>query len=72
MTFMVPSTSVQVRAGIQGLALPGAVAGSPILADDVAAIVASTAFENALDKEEIEDEEEEEEELEEEEDEVLS
>lgn len=46
MTFMVPSTTVQVRAGIQGLALPGAVAGSPIINDDVAAIVASTSFDN--------------------------
>ncbi len=46
MTFMVPSTTVQVRAGIQGLALPGAVAGSPIIDDDVAAIVASTSYDN--------------------------
>ena len=46
MTFMVPSTTVQVRAGIQGLALPGAVAGSPIINDDVAAIVASTSYDN--------------------------
>ncbi|SIO09867.1 outer membrane homotrimeric porin [Halodesulfovibrio marinisediminis] len=44
MTFMVPNTAVKVRAGIQGLALPGAVAGSPIIDDDVAAIVASTSF----------------------------
>ncbi|WP_027361999.1 outer membrane homotrimeric porin [Halodesulfovibrio aestuarii] len=44
MTFLVPSTSVQVRAGIQGLALPGAVAGSPVINHDVAAIVASTSF----------------------------
>jgi hypothetical protein len=46
MTFMVPNTAVKVRAGIQGLSLPGAVSGSPILADDVAAIVASTSFDN--------------------------
>lgn len=46
MTFLVPSTSVQVRAGLQGFALPGAVSGSPILNDDVAAIVASTSFDN--------------------------
>ncbi|MFA9395515.1 MAG: outer membrane homotrimeric porin [Halodesulfovibrio sp.] len=46
MTFMVPSTTVQVRAGIQGLALPGAVAGSPVINHDVAAIVASTSYDN--------------------------
>lgn len=46
MTFLVPSTTVQVRAGIQGLALPGAVAGSPIINDDVAAIVASSSYDN--------------------------
>ncbi|WP_290923679.1 outer membrane homotrimeric porin [Halodesulfovibrio sp.] len=46
MTFLVPNTAVKVRAGIQGLALPGAVAGSPIIDDDVAAIVASTSFDN--------------------------
>lgn len=46
MTFLVPNTAVKVRAGIQGLALPGAVAGSPVIDDDVAAIVASTSFDN--------------------------
>ena len=42
--FLVPSTTVNVRAGIQGLALPSAVAGSPVLDDDVAAIVASSSY----------------------------
>lgn len=42
--FVIPQTAVKVRAGIQGLALPGAVLGSPVLADDVAAIVASGAI----------------------------
>ena len=41
--FLVPSTTINVRAGIQGVALPGAVSGSPILNDDVAGIVASSA-----------------------------
>ena len=43
--FAIPSTPVKVRAGLQALALPSATAGSPIIDDDVAAIVASAAFE---------------------------
>lgn len=40
----VPNTALDIRMGMQGLALPGAVAGSPILDDDVAAVVASYKF----------------------------
>lgn len=40
----VPNTALDIRMGIQGLALPGAVAGSPILDNDVAAVVASYKF----------------------------
>ncbi|WP_353117423.1 outer membrane homotrimeric porin [Nitratidesulfovibrio sp.] len=40
----VPNTDLMVRMGIQGLALPGAVAGSPILDDDVAALTLSYKF----------------------------
>ena len=36
-----PGSSLHVRSGLQGLAFPGAVAGSPIWDDDVAGIVAS-------------------------------
>ncbi|MFV0421467.1 outer membrane homotrimeric porin [Oleidesulfovibrio sp.] len=42
--FAVPSTALQIRMGLQGLALPSAVAGNPVFDDDVAAIVASYAF----------------------------
>ncbi|SIO26240.1 outer membrane homotrimeric porin [Halodesulfovibrio marinisediminis] len=42
--FIVPNTPVKVRAGIQGFALPGAVAGSVLLDDDLGAIVASTSY----------------------------
>lgn len=42
--FKIPSTAVQVRAGIQGVALPSTVAGNPVLDEDVAAIVASTSY----------------------------
>lgn len=40
----VPNTDLMVRMGIQGLALPGAVAGSPVLDDDVAALTLSYKF----------------------------
>jgi len=40
----VPNTALSVRMGIQGLALPGAVAGSPIMDNDVAATVATYKF----------------------------
>lgn len=46
MDFLVPNTPVKVRAGIQGFALPGAVAGNAVLADDLGAIVASASFDN--------------------------
>ncbi|OBQ46380.1 outer membrane homotrimeric porin [Halodesulfovibrio spirochaetisodalis] len=39
--FTVPSTSLKIRSGIQGVGLPGAVAPSPVFDADVAAIVAS-------------------------------
>jgi hypothetical protein len=39
--WLVPDTALKVRMGIQGLALPGAVAGSPVLDDDVAALTLS-------------------------------
>jgi hypothetical protein len=42
--WVVPNTELKVRMGLQGLALPGAVAGSPILDDDVAALTLSYAF----------------------------
>ncbi|MEG6504511.1 outer membrane homotrimeric porin [Nitratidesulfovibrio sp. 1201_IL3209] len=40
----VPNTDLLVRMGIQGLALPGAVAGSPVLDDDVAALTLTYKF----------------------------
>ncbi len=40
----VPDTEMRVRMGIQPIALPGAVAGSPVLDDDMAGIVISNAF----------------------------
>lgn len=40
----VPNTDLMVRMGIQGLALPGAVAGSPVLDDDVAALALTYKF----------------------------
>ncbi|MFV0421466.1 outer membrane homotrimeric porin [Oleidesulfovibrio sp.] len=42
--FFVPGTDLQFRMGLQGLALPAAVAGSPVMDDDVAAIVGSYSF----------------------------
>ena len=42
--WIVPQTDLKVRMGIQGLALPGFVAGSPVLDDDVAALTMSYAF----------------------------
>jgi hypothetical protein len=42
--WVVPNTELKVRMGLQGLALPGAVAGSPVLDDDVAALTLSYAF----------------------------
>lgn len=44
--FLVPSTTLKVRAGIQGLGLPGVVTASGVLDNDVAAIVASQSYEN--------------------------
>lgn len=44
--FLVPSTSLKVRAGIQGLGLPGAVTASSVLDNDVAAIVLSQSFDS--------------------------
>lgn len=41
--WFVPGTETQIRMGIQPIALPGAVAGSPILDDDMAGIVISSA-----------------------------
>ena len=46
MDFTIPTTAVTVRAGIQGLGLPGAVTASGVLDNDVAAIVASYPYEN--------------------------
>lgn len=43
--FLIPSTTIKIRSGIQGLSLPSAVAGNPIIGDDVAAIVATTSYE---------------------------
>ncbi len=40
----VPNTQLNFRVGIQGLALPGAMAGSPVFDDDVAAYVGSYKF----------------------------
>lgn len=44
--FLVPNTAIKVRAGIQGFALPGAIAGNVVLNDDLGAIVASTSYSN--------------------------
>ncbi|MBG0776058.1 MAG: outer membrane homotrimeric porin [Desulfovibrionaceae bacterium] len=44
LAWTVPNTGLAVTMGIQGLALPGAVGGSPILNDDVAGITASYKF----------------------------
>ena len=44
--FLIPNSTVKVRAGIQGFALPGAVAGNVVLNDDLGAIVASTSYSN--------------------------
>ncbi|SHI77375.1 outer membrane homotrimeric porin [Halodesulfovibrio aestuarii] len=44
--FLIPSTPVKVRAGIQGVALPGAVSGNVVLNDDLGAIVASASYSN--------------------------
>ena len=43
-TFNVPNTDLIIQPGIQNMALPGAVMGSPILDDDVAGIVSSYQF----------------------------
>ncbi|MDR3045424.1 MAG: outer membrane homotrimeric porin [Desulfovibrio sp.] len=40
----VPNTDLMVRMGVQGLALPGAVFGSPVLDDDVAALTLTYKF----------------------------
>lgn len=42
--WMLPSTDLRIRMGLQGFALPGAVAGSPIFDDDVAGLTLSYAF----------------------------
>lgn len=44
--FMIPNSAVKVRAGLQGFALPGAVAGNIVLNDDLGAIVVSTSYSN--------------------------
>ncbi|OBQ50096.1 outer membrane homotrimeric porin [Halodesulfovibrio spirochaetisodalis] len=44
--FLIPSTEMKVRAGIQGFGLPGAVTASPVLDNDVAAIAVSQSFDN--------------------------
>lgn len=46
--WMVPDTQLQVRMGLQGIALPGFVAGSPVLDDDVAALALSYAFNDTV------------------------
>ena len=43
-TFNVPNTDLIIQPGLQGLALPAAVMGSPILDDDAAAIVTTYQF----------------------------
>ncbi|WP_066854231.1 outer membrane homotrimeric porin [Halodesulfovibrio spirochaetisodalis] len=42
--FQVPDTELQLRMGIQGLALPSLANNNPVLDDDVAAIVANYSF----------------------------
>ncbi len=42
--FVVPNTSVAVSAGLMGLVLPNAVAGTPVFNDDVAAATVSVPF----------------------------
>ena len=42
--FIVPNTSVAVSAGLMGLVLPNAVAGTPVFNDDVAAATVSVPF----------------------------
>ena len=42
--WLVPNTDLKVRMGIQGIALPGAVTGSSVLDDDMAAITLSYTF----------------------------
>lgn len=42
--WFVPNTDLNFRIGLQGLDLPGAVAGSPVFSDDVAAFVGSYKF----------------------------
>lgn len=44
--FLIPNTPVKIRAGLQGFALPGAIAGNVVLNDDLGAIVASASFSN--------------------------
>ncbi len=43
-TFNVPNTDLIIQPGLQGLALPAAVMGSPIFNDDVAALVTTYQF----------------------------
>lgn len=42
--WMVPSTDLHIRMGLQGLALPSVAIGNPVFDDDVAAVVASYKF----------------------------
>ncbi|WP_430735427.1 outer membrane homotrimeric porin [Halodesulfovibrio aestuarii] len=42
--FVIPTTPIKIRAGLQGVALPGAVAGNVVLNDDLGAIVASASY----------------------------
>ncbi len=46
--FNVPNTELLFRVGLQGIALPGAVAGSPILDDDMAAAVATYTINDSV------------------------
>lgn len=46
--WMVPSSSLHIRMGLQGLALPTAVMGNPVLNDDVAALVANYKMNDTL------------------------
>lgn len=46
--WMVPNTDLNFRIGLQGLDLPAAVAGSPIMDDDVAAFIGSYKFNDSF------------------------
>ncbi|MFI3272383.1 MAG: outer membrane homotrimeric porin [Pseudomonadota bacterium] len=46
--WMMPYSNLQIRMGLQGYALPGFVAGSPILDDDAAGITLSYTFDDMI------------------------